>query len=287
MSRIRDYNESGELVEGVFYSLDTLWDIPYVPPTKRLPGSVISTPRAATPVYGEVLYDEEIVERCRANLKHPVRTIKRNYRVDVFSGDCIAPFVPDSFMLVAVVNDALAKTLESSSLTGFGLETLPIAINQSPFPDPVLWRLLFLGTPCYRDFTVTVPDPNVCPFCGWGPVVCPTCRNVEYHCPECGNYIVVPEADLHRYSSKCFTHSGMLRGGWIIEGSRWDGSDFLAGVDGADMGFLSGRAVDWLLSVDAWPFGAEPCRTDVSRCTERQRQQLEAVRSRHASGELQ
>ncbi|MHC4181422.1 MAG: hypothetical protein ACYSWU_28315, partial [Planctomycetota bacterium] len=64
--------------------------------------------------------------------------------------------------------------------------------------------------------------------------------------------------------------TGVPRDGVILEGEKWDGSDFISG----DQGSLSKPAVDWLLGAGAAPFVASPCRMDVSSMKAEQRHRL-------------
>lgn len=98
---------------------------------------------------------------------------------------------------------------------------------------------------------------------------------MKYHCPNCKESIVVHTSEHRGSEDKRFVTVGFPPDGWVIKAHRWDGSDFMRGVD---QGIVTGRFVDFALSHDAIPFVAVPCLANISQCDEEQLTQLESAR---------
>ena len=63
----------------------------------------------------------------------------------------------------------------------------------------------------------------------------------------------------------------------IVDGRRWDGTDFFGGGDGLQT--VTRRAVDWLLSIHAYPFEAQPVPVNIAGMTKAERERLEQART--------
>ncbi len=270
-SVIEHYSYAGELVRGPFYQIAIPFNAEFSFPLPIQPaGSVIRDFRDESErsehIYGEVVADLSYEDGCPLNSSHVTRCQYRNYRVDTFGGLEVSKFVCDVFGLRLVVNRAFRDELEASSLKGFTIDPLPIAINQSNSSiAPDLFIVRAQGGECHRLHDTRIPEPNNCPFCGWGPVVCPACKDVTFHCPDCKEPIVAPASEHRGSEDKRFVTVGFPPKGWVIEADRWDGSDFIRGLD---QGFVTGRLVDFALSHEAIPFVAIPCLTNVANCDE-------------------
>jgi hypothetical protein len=185
--------------------------------------------------------------------------------MDLFGGADVSKFVCDTNALTLVVSRAFKEELSRSGLAGVCLLPLstPEEVNQSKVRSPELYFFTYEPTDCFRSVRIVPPSPNVCPFCGWGPVVCPACQLVRRHCPNCRERLVVPESEHGGPGDKRFTREGAPARGFVIEGEKWDGSDVMAAPGQA---IVTGRFLSFALQRDAGPFVATPCLVDVSRC---------------------
>lgn len=273
MHTITRYDTAGKLVSGLFFKFEVMFvsadgyllpeKWPQNPAIRYLPPS----PRAGSSVYAEGLFDLKYEYTCRADPNHETGYSKSNYKADLLGGSSLFDFVPDSFCGMVIITRGFWRRLSQSGLRGARAERLRIAVNQSELKNPDLVRLRFTGSECLRPCTIVPPAPNACPFCGWGPVVCPVCRDVTHQCIRCQQQIVVPEDDLAGPQDKRYGIERVPDKGLVLDGSRWDGSDFICGPD---QGFVTRRVVDWLLREKAGPFEATPCRIDVSGLDARQ-----------------
>jgi hypothetical protein len=192
----------------------------------------------------------------------------------------ISKFVCDTNGMTVVVSREFKKEISRRGLTGFSAMPLPTPeeVNQSEVRCPELFFFTYQRTECFRSVQIIPPSPNLCPFCGWGPVVCPACQLVQWHCPQCKQRLVVPESEHGGAGDERFTTPGAPANGRVIEGEKWDGSDVLAGPDQA---IVTGRFVTFALQCDAAPFVAKPCLVDVSRCSRKQIARLDEVAGPH------
>lgn len=294
--KILRYDESGSLLDGVFFELVIPLDLPDLPveyvPDEQPPGTVVSCrgpeDPAKTFAYGTVHFDHRPTFGCQIGAGHetcsetllscPLGSCGRRegHWMELFGGPDVSKFVCDLSGLTVVVNAEFRDEILRSTCTGFSMAALPVpeGFNQSPI-TPELFFFDYLGTRCFRQPRVAAPTPNECPFCGWGPIVCPACQHLEWECPRCKNRLIVPETDHEGPDDRRFTVPGRPERGRIVEGDRWDGSDAFAGVN---QGFVTGRFVELALSCGAKPFVAIPCLVDVSRCDSEQVAKVEAAR---------
>ncbi len=278
MQIIRSNDESGNLISGAFFIFEIPFDISLDNPKDDW---VVNVPDAEYPysghMYAEVLYDYHNEYDCPIDKRHVTDSVikKEGMTVDLF-GTTTPPcsFVCDLFGIVVVINKMFREHLHNSGLTGFSTFPLPVGCNQSQVPDPELFVLSFDGSECVREPTMHIPDPNVCPFCGWGPLICPGCQNITVECSQCKKKIVVTEHEHGGANDPRFVAIAVSDQSMILEGHKWDGNDF---ITGPDQGFVTRRAVEWLLSTDAAPFLAKPCRVNVAKCDDAKLAQIEAA----------
>jgi hypothetical protein len=267
MRTILKYDTKGKLVPGVLYQfvvpLDFDIELPELanPPKNAFRPLVGRGPSSFwSGLYAELLYDVAWERNCPADATHVTGHSTCNVRADLWGGPVVCDLVPDFYHQGVIVTGRFWKRLQASGLTGIRALPLPIAVNQSTVKSPDLLVLEFTGRPCCRAPIVVVPEQNSCPFCRWAPVVCPGCLDFSYTCHNCGSNIVILPEERQGDNDLRFVAEPVPDEGLIIEGRLWDGSDFVAGHD---QGFVSRRAVDWLMQEGAAPFAAKPCRVDV------------------------
>ena len=119
---------------------------------------------------------------------------------------------------------------------------------------------------------------RMCEKCGWNsrgeceggakPAFCPNCKNPSLE------FIYDNDEDEERFPM----HRGDPRTFDIppLPAHNWDGSDFIGYQP-----IISGRVARWLTENQIGPVCLCPCPTDISRCTEQQRQAIEQIRFKH------
>jgi hypothetical protein len=291
------WDYSGNLVKGIFYELEIPLHLAFEHPADaRAPGTIVNEHPAddwyGPLVYGEVLFRSHRKRCCPVNASHETNSqlsltnpsdnhrLRYNHEMDLYGRSDISKFVCDTNGMTVVVSHAFKKEISRSGLSGFSVVPLPTPeeVNQSGVRCPELFFFTYLRADCFRSIQIMPPSPNLCPFCGWGPVVCPACQLVQWNCPQCKNCIVVPESKHGGANDERFTTQGAPPNGPVIDGDKWDGSDVLAGLNQA---IVTGRFVRFALQCDAAPFVAKPCLVDVSRCSHKQIVRLEAAAGPH------
>jgi hypothetical protein len=280
VNRLITYPYSGNLKTNVFFQLEIplcCVDMDLRIGERRSPSVTRPLSHGEDYVYAEVLYDLHDIHGCTDEPTHVTGWDLDNHRADLLGGAKVSPFVSDTVALTIVVRREFRDELNRTPFIGFATAPLPISENQSRLVDPDLYVLSPRGRKCVRPLAVSVPEPNVCPFCGWGPIVCAACREVQWNCPKCTHDLVVLEEKHEGSGDKRFTTVGIPREGWIVDGIQWDGSDFVAGLN---QSLITGRVLDWLVAVGAVPFMAFPCFVDVSGCDAVQLKRLAEARSK-------
>jgi hypothetical protein len=289
--RIFQWDYSGNLLQGIFYDLIVPLNLSFEYPLHaRPPGTIVNEHPPddweARFIYGEVLFRSHRKRCCPVNASHKTNSqlsstnpsddhrLRYNHEMHLHGRADISKFVCDTNGMTVVVSREFKKEMSRSRFTGFSTVPLPTPeeVNQSQVRCPELFFLAYQRTDCFRSTQIIPPSPNLCPFCGWGPVVCPACQLVEWDCPECKQRLVVPESEHEGAGDERFTTQGAPANGWVIEGHKWDGSDVLAGPNQA---IVTGRFVTFALRFDAVPFVAKPCLVDVSRCSTKQIARIE------------
>ncbi len=145
---------------------------------------------------------------------------------------------------------------------------------------PDLVDLQFTGRRCLRPLSFR-DAPDACPHCGREPLVCTACGFEYGLCPQCGKFAFKPFTAKREPGDKSLTVCPYEeRNLVIVEGSRWDGSDFIYGRwDDGYPHIITKRALDWLLSVNAAPFYAHPALVNIDGLTPEQRARVLAVKN--------
>lgn len=259
-------DEPGELRDGIFFELCVLLDQAIVFDSADLNGNsswmVSRHPDESNLVYGEVLGSAQELRQCSLDSEHVTGTHITPTCVDLFGGPEIGAFVPDEFLMHAVISEFFLHQLSDSPLKGWESSTLRIGENQSRVRDPILHLMSFRGEECLWERKLRIPKSNMCQFCRRGSLVCEECGFIMSPCSHCGKDTVVEEdehggpADL-RIKKMPFPDASP-----ILNAKAWDGSDFILGR--GRLGFMTKRAVQWMLDVGASPFVAMPCRANVT-----------------------
>ncbi len=213
---------------------------------------------------------------CQGNMRHPhlKRPFVRSIEGDLFGGPEIADFVFDNSCGRLLVTLALAKRLRASKLKGYILNPFTILVNQSRVANVELFLFQAVGENCERPMKPR-DVPNQCPLCQRGPLVCGSCGYLWHSCPECEQQMYVTAlghggSDDHRLIMDSLDD----RGG-ILEGARWDGTDF---IESHQATYFSKRAFDWLASLHVGPLIGVPARFCVDGMDDSQRAAYNKVR---------
>jgi hypothetical protein len=192
------WDYSGDLVAGIFYELNVPLHLSLeYPPRERRAGTVVNEHPPddweGRFVYGEVLFQRRPQRCCPLDASHEMgaelgstnpsesQRLWYGHEMDLFGGADVSKFVCDTNALTLVVSRVFKEELSRSGLAGVCLMPLstPEEVNQSKVRSPDLYFFSYQPTDCFRSVRIIPPSPNVCPFCGWGPVVCPACQLVQ------------------------------------------------------------------------------------------------------------
>ena len=150
-----------------------------------------------------------------------------------------------------------ASQLLKSGLTGFELFPIRFDIEeyQMEFELPCeFFGLNFLGRAFRR--VGQVVGLNQCVYCGQDDLYCFECGDRFLECPRCKALVGIevddPALDFVPFSE---SRSDAYRSSGILDGDRYDGSDFFSGRSGQG---LSARAVEWFLEHGVRGFRANP-----------------------------
>jgi len=277
----------GDFVEGVFYNLEVPFlfddlDLYCTPPRvdEGDPAQwILSLPkdRQKSPAHCTLRHGAKWKSHCPTQRDHHAVEYYYSKMMVVYRpGDVLYDFIWIEGDVVGVTSK-LRSFLRRGGLTGFRTRQLDLDVERPEITLPKLYWLVMTSARCVREYETILPKHNVCPFCEQGPVVCPYCGFVSGVCDTCGETIVVDESEHGGAEDPRFFERGPAKIPLIIDGARWDGSDFIDGMWGASC-FVTRRVVDFLLSIDAKPFVAKPVRVDVRGCSAEQLEWLERAR---------
>ncbi len=284
-------NRTGKLLPGYFFRLEFSDDAERIDlqaafrrgaiVAKRSPTDLDFTAKSPeTGGYLTVEFDvfpQPCTSRCPSNSRHvtehrfPPQSVVKPTHV---SGTAIGPLVPGGW---CVASPAVAAKVERADLVG--IEGLPVWVERmSGNVEPRGLRLLQpLGKCCERPLVIEGAE-NACPFCRKGRPICPDCGKTEIGCSHCGETQWLPFDDKR---SQTGDDKRLVMSRWserrqgVLDGSLWDGSDFLnAHIEF----FATRRFVDFLLSIHAAPFIAEPAWVWVDKMTKEQLARLEEAK---------
>jgi hypothetical protein len=272
---------TGELRSGYFYH-------PYVPDRDGtispviadigkdaivLKGNIPTTYLAYGTVYGSKKAKSRPI--CTRDAKHRTEEPHTDLEFDITDGRVIGPVVlsDDTYFLFRQdVAEKLAKMKPE------GARIQPVSTVSSLFPnlpEKTIWNLYFSGRFANTAREVVPTTANRCWNCGNSPLVCPecgwfdwTCSNCDKLCIDSGRRVDAPK------QSVLFDRSVPS---FVIDGRRWDGSDFFGQ---AFTGVVTGRGLRMLQEAGAWPLVFQPFLVRVDGMTVEQRKQLEAVKYR-------
>jgi hypothetical protein len=153
------------------------------------------------------------------------------------------------------LSSTTASQLLKSGLTGFELFPIRFDIEEYQFELPCeFFGLNFLGRAFRR--VGQVVGLNQCVYCGQNDLYCFECGDYFLACPKCKAFVGIevddPALEFVTFSESC---SDAYRSSGILDGDRYDGSDFFSGRSGQ---FLSARAVEWFLEHGVRGFCANP-----------------------------
>ena len=188
---------------------------------------------------------------------------------DLFDGPAVADFVIDVTIGWLLVTSGFARLLRETTLTGYDLRPFKVIVNQSEVPKIELFHLQPCGFNCERPPHITRGE-NLCPFCKRSPVFCSTCGNRWFTCPNCRSQMHVTPGYQGPDDKRLLIQRNSRNGG-ILDGNRWDGSDFMTSHDHM---YFSGRAFEWMMTIHAGPLVGIPARFCVDGMDARNRKRL-------------
>ncbi|MFM8581318.1 MAG: hypothetical protein ACKOFW_07425, partial [Planctomycetaceae bacterium] len=153
------------------------------------------------------------------------------------------------------ISSETASHLLKSKLTGFQLFPIQFDTEEYQFELPCdFFGLNFCGRAFKR--VGQVVGSNQCVYCGQDDLYCFECGYHFLRCPRCKALVGI-EVDDPAVEFMTFSRSGSVgyQSSGILDGDRYDGSDFFSGRPGQ---FLSTRAIEWLLEHGVRGFCADP-----------------------------
>ena len=268
-------DDSGELVFGYFYEFCTYFSNDEVPPNPTgwfFKHRHFDSGRKYYSYADVVDSEEKRIYDCPLNPEHKTESRLLSVTVDVYAG-ILAPFIscPD----VCLVTDELAEQLAASKLKGASIVPAEVNVSYQFEGKESVHGVYFSGRRNCIAQGIFPKSSDRCPFCGFKPILCPACANRNDICPSCRKSTM---ASRHFHNGPLDPRIKIIqrpREGDVIDPARWDGSDFFGGFL---RGYITRRAVDFLLSVDAKPFCAQPVRARIDHLTKEQRERLEEAR---------
>ncbi len=274
IAEIKD-DDSGELLTGYFYALEA-WPDEDAP---KLENAIYSLgPGEVDPLemrWGRGDKWKDVFD-CPVNNSHITRRELQGINVLLRNGPelPVAKFDDNLFVL----RDDIYASLAKSGLKGLrGVECNVVEDNFGTGTKNKYWCLCYDGKDMARMPVVVPLSANKCAFCGQGPLVCPGCGEVLFiNCPMCQKRCVMYQGDEQKpnLAAPVLFH-GPPDLGIILDGSRWDGTDFLECRGGY---VVTRRVVSALLKIHAYAFRAIALRTYVGSCTPAQRAELEKLK---------
>lgn len=276
-------DEHGTFIEDVLYELIIPFSIEHQSVLAAVysvdEGTIISD-RLGKHLWAESLPRYEKVKTCPENTEHVTGRRLVQLLVDLYGWEDDTGITCDKNGTHWFVGAQLADQLREAKFTGMRFNRVTISTNQSPNASPQLVWIEPTGAKCRREVTIDVPKPNVCPFCGAGPVVCPSCRHYDGECRQCQQIMFVSERDWMPGDKRFTVRAGRLRGEplkrSIVDAVRWDGSDVMPGTYEA---IVSRRVVDFLVGAHVGPLIARPVKVNIDGASQQVLERLEKAKS--------
>jgi hypothetical protein len=195
---------------------------------------------------------------CSERPQHRLQHRLKNAEAIARGGRRVVSFVSSGGDGYHAVSADVASRLMNSKLKG--VELLPIQFDLAEYPYELpceFFGLRFVGRPCKR--IASLVGENRCSLCDQPDLFCSRCGNWFFQCPRCKASVRVhfddPVADD---DSDWVSDDESIRYAtpYILDGDRYDGSDFIATASGE---FISGRAIEWLLENGVRGFSGRHC----------------------------
>jgi hypothetical protein len=195
---------------------------------------------------------------CSERPQHRLQHRLKNAEAIARGGRRVVSFVSSGGDGYHAVSADVASRLMKSNLKG--VELLPIQFDLAEYPYELpceFFGLRFVGRPCKR--IASLVGENRCSLCDQPDLFCSRCGNWFFQCPRCKASVRVhfddPVADD---DSDWVSDDESIRYAtpYILDGDRYDGSDFIATASGE---FISGRAIEWLLENGVRGFSGRHC----------------------------
>jgi hypothetical protein len=272
--------QHGDLRAGYFYVFSTFLGYrltadlaPYRPPKSAIAVPCPLSTKGWLRLEG--MTESEITKRCSLDAKHGIGSRPVSAQIEVYDDPeplSMPPLFSAFLGEPQCVSSRLAEGLSTSGLRGFVCER-PEAIYDDEWDPPRKRDIFWIRwTSCVdvRGAVIIPSSENKCPFCGHGPLLCPACGAfpTELRCPQCRQITIAPAGEGGTEEDKRIP---TVPGESIVEGHTWDGTDYWHII-------ATKRFVDFLLSVHAFPFVAEPILVDVSRMSKEQLKLLEEAK---------
>jgi hypothetical protein len=200
----------------------------------------------------DILYNE-----CLGPPRHSFQSRIANANAIARGGRRVVEFVSGVCDGWYALSSETASQLLQSGLTGFELFPIRFDIEeyQLEFDLPCqFFGLNFVGRAFNR--VGRVVGLNQCVYCGQDDLYCFECGDYFLACPRCQALVGI-EVDDPALEFVTFSESrpDAYRSSGILDGDRYDGSDFFSGRSGQG---LSARAVEWFLEHGVRGFCAHP-----------------------------
>ncbi len=222
----------------------------------------------------DVIHASQLCDRCAADGEYTMTVyVVERIAVELLYGEIEGGFFPqqDPRSDYYFVTTGLADCLRRSGTIGveFGGVTQMQRKDGTLQENPPIVVLNCVGKGCdVSGFVLSDEVKNSCPFCGKSPILCPECGQIRTPCKNCGKLFTV-SADCHDGGSDArLTVEPASEALRIVDGGRWDGSDFSCN------GLITKRALDLLLRSHAGPLWYRPALLDTTGVTNAKMQQI-------------
>ncbi|MDR2171336.1 MAG: hypothetical protein LBP59_14430 [Planctomycetaceae bacterium] len=211
---------------------------------------------------------------------HRTRYVYCGGMVDLCGGNNLSGIVPCNSM---IVSEEMKNNIIKEKINGCSFFNMTVCPNQTSIDNVLLSgiNMKYIYTTDLFSYFEDVTFNNTCPFCN-EVIACRYCKTYPEYCPFCGKQVSSYISSLTQIDNNNETLQYLIYDDFklvnIIPGEYWNGEDLLEFI-GAKGGHYIGtkRFFDFLECHQYGPIIALPLQVDVSRCTDEQKNRINAL----------